>query len=95
MIKVVAKFNVQPDKKAEALSLFEVLISLTRQEDGCKGYDLAQSTEDENLLVVLESWADQKALDEHSASEHFTKIVPQLVDLCVDAPSIDAFTQLI
>jgi len=95
MIRVVAKFSMKPEKKDEAMPLFEELIKLTRQEDGCNGYDLAKSTADDNLLVVLESWRDKEALDKHSASEHFTRIVPQLVGMCIDNPSIDSFIQVI
>jgi len=95
MIRVVAKFNLKPEKRTEAMALFEVLVRLTREENGCHGYDLAQSKDDENVYVIIEAWENQETLDVHSASEHFAKIVPQLVDMCACAPVIDAFHQVI
>ncbi len=95
MIKVVAKFLLKPEEKLNAKPLFEELIAATRKEYGCAGYDLAQSTADENLVVVLESWESQEALDVHGKSEHFTRIVPQLVEMCSEVPVIDSFIQII
>ena len=95
MIRVVAKFLLKPEEKLTARALFEELIAATRKEYGCASYDLAQSTEDENLLVVLEAWESQEALDVHGKSEHFTRIVPQLVEMCQNPPMIDSFIQII
>lgn len=95
MIRVVAKFNLKAGAKPEAMPLFEELIGKTRKEDGCGGYDLGQATQDENQLVVLEAWESKEALDAHSASEHFTRIVPQLVAMCTEPPSIDSFIQIV
>jgi Uncharacterized conserved protein len=95
MIRIVATFNMKTTEIERSMPLFEELVTLTRQEEGCYSYDLAQSTDDANVLVILESWSDQAALDKHSASEHFLRIVPQLVDMSSTAPSITSFTQII
>jgi Uncharacterized conserved protein len=95
MIRIVATFNMKPTEKELAMPLFEELITLTRQEDGCHNYDLVKSPTDDNVLVILEAWSNQAALDKHSASEHFTRIVPQLVNMCSVAPSITPFIQII
>lgn len=95
MIRVVAKFNFKPEEKEKAMELCKELVDETRKETGCKGYDLAQSAKDENQYVVLETWESQEVLDVHSASEHFTKIVPQLVKMCVTDPTIESYMQVI
>ena len=95
MIRVVAKFNLKPEAKEQAMALFEELVSKTRKEEGCGGYDLAAAADNGNQMVVLEAWESKEALDVHSASEHFTRLVPQLVALCTEQPSIDSFVQVI
>lgn len=95
MIRVIATFDLKPEAKEQAMPLFEELISLTRKEEGCAGYDLIKSASGNNQLVLLEGWENQAVLDTHSASEHFTRIVPQLVAMCITAPSIEAFEQII
>jgi len=95
MIRVVAKFNFKPEEKEKAMVLCKELVDETRKETGCKGYDLAQSANDENQYVVLETWENQEVLDVHSASEHFTRIVPQLVEMSAAAPILESYMQVI
>ena len=95
MIRVIAKFSLKSGQKDKAVETARELIALTRKEDGCAHYDLAESATDENLLVILEAWESQTALDAHSASDHFKRLVPQLTALCEGPPAVDALTQII
>lgn len=94
MIKVVAQFHFNAGTAAQVNALAEELVRTTRKEDGCNQYDFLLAEKDENYAVILETWATQQALDAHSASEHFTRIVPQLAGLCVQPPSVETFTLL-
>lgn len=95
MIKVVAKFTLKPDMKEKSIPLFRELVRLTRQEEGCVNYELAQSSDDNNVLVILESWKEQTDLNRHSQSEHFTRIIPELTALCSRNPAVDSYIQII
>ena len=95
MIRVIATFLLQPEKADEAIAVATELVQATRQEQGCKQYDLIQSTVNTNQLVILEGWTSQEALDVHSASEHFTRLVPLLVDMCMEPPSVVSYSQLL
>lgn len=95
MIRVVAKFDLKPGELDKAMELSRELIASTRKEVGCGHYDLAASPDNPNLLVILEAWESQAALDAHSVTEHFTRLVPQLAALCVSAPAVDCYEQLI
>ncbi|WP_313069737.1 putative quinol monooxygenase [Lacrimispora sp.] len=91
MVKVIATFNIKPNSIQEALKIAQKLIFATRLEFGCIEYILVQSESDETHLVMLESWESQQHLDVHSASEHFTKYVPQLAALCSAPPVVEKF----
>lgn len=95
MIKVTAEFRLKPDSYEKALEIADELIKLTRKEDGCISYDLAKSNDDENILMILETWETQAALDVHSASTHFADLVPKLAALCSAPPIVRTFTQVI
>lgn len=95
MIDVVATFSIKPGQVAKAVELATELVSLTVTENGCVRYNLAQSAEDENQIVILEAWENQNALDVHSASAHFTRLVPALVELCAVPPVITAYKHLL
>ncbi|MDQ0362713.1 putative quinol monooxygenase [Breznakia pachnodae] len=94
MIRVIATFQLQEDMIDVAKKIAEVLVSETRNEDGCIQYDLLQDNKDENHLVMIEHWETQEKLDAHSASEHFAKYVPMLAELCVKAPEVVTYKNL-
>ncbi|MGI6105412.1 MAG: putative quinol monooxygenase [Raoultibacter sp.] len=95
MIKIVANFYLKPENVEAAIELAKELVTETRQEKGCAQYDLAQSPESPEKIVVLESWETQADLDAHSASEHFTRIVPAIAAMCDQPPVLNSYIQLI
>lgn len=94
MIRIIAAFQIQPEKTQEAIDIAKELVSETRKERGCDQYDLVQSATEPSQIVILEGWATQEALDAHSASEHFTRLVPKLEALSQTPSVISRFTQL-
>ena len=95
MIKVIAQFRFNPDDLPQVRTLCETLVAATRAEEGCIQYDLLENAQDPAQLTILETWASQQALDVHSATKHFTDIVPQLAKLSVEAPVVTTYTQII
>jgi quinol monooxygenase YgiN len=73
MIIVTAMMNVKPGKKDAFILDAKELVVTTRQEKGCISYDLLASTEDEDLLVMLEKWENIESLNAHMETDHFKK----------------------
>ncbi len=73
MIIVMAIMNVKPGKKDAFILDAKDLVAKTRQETGCISYDLLASTEDEDLLVMLEKWENIESLNTHMETDHFKK----------------------
>ena len=71
MIIVTANMNVKSGNKNAFISEAQDLICATRKEEGCINYNLLASTEDENVLVMLEQWKDIASLNKHMETEHF------------------------
>jgi quinol monooxygenase YgiN len=94
MIKIVANMKVQPEKVAEFKATAKEIVEKSRAEAGNISYSLNQSTGDANTLAFIEIWKDQTALDTHNASEHFTRILPQLGAMCTEAPAIELYTEV-
>ena len=95
MIHILASFKVKNDKLSDFIKLCNELIEESRKEEGCVSYHLQQNTERENYLVFVEEWKSNEAIEKHNASEHFTRIVPLLVEMCEDAPVIQTFDRLV
>ena len=94
MITVVAEFAVKPAELDAFLSRCDELIAETRKENGCLSYHLYQDKQQPNLLSFIELWQNQAVLDTHSASAHFTRIVPALVEACEKPPVIRLYSQI-
>ena len=95
MIHILASFEVKNDKLSDFIKLCNELIKESRSEEGCVSYHLQQNTEKENHLVFVEEWKSNEAIEKHNSSEHFTRIVPLLVEMCEDAPVIQTFDRLV
>ncbi|MDR1507290.1 MAG: antibiotic biosynthesis monooxygenase [Treponema sp.] len=77
MIRVVAKNFIKPEKTGEAEPLFRELVAETQKEEGCIEYRLFVIPGQPGLYVYVEEWEDRAALDRHTKSAHYTRIVPQ------------------
>lgn len=66
MILVNAIFDVKESEFDNFLSDINKLIDSSKQEEGCLGYELYQSTSSENRFVMIENWADQAAIEKHN-----------------------------
>ena len=95
MIHILASFKVKNDKLSDFIKLCNELIEESRKEEGCVSYHLQQNSERENYLVFVEEWKSNEAIEKHNSSEHFTRIVPLLVEMCEDAPIIQTFDRLV
>jgi len=73
MIIVTAMMNVKPGIKYAFILEANQLVEATRQEKGCISYDLLTSTDDEDLLIMLEKWEDIDSLNRHMETDHFKK----------------------
>ena len=81
MIKVVAKSFAKEGKLDRILELSKEMVEKTVKEGGCIKYELYQDTKDPKVLIIIEEWEDEEALNKHMASEHFRRIIPQLNEL--------------
>lgn len=78
IIRLNCTVKVTPEVRDSVLTLSKELVNASRQNDGPISYDIFESATDSNTLLIFETWPDQPTLDKHSASEHFTRIVPQI-----------------
>lgn len=94
MIKVYAKFIVTEKNRAEFLEKAEDLINLTKDHDeGCIEYDIYHSTTNPEELVMFETWESPVALDRHSKSDHYKKILPELSQLTEGTAEVSVYSK--
>ena len=94
MIKIVAKFVVKDECIDRFKELASELVEKSAKEDGNAFYTLNQSTKAANEFAFIECWKDKESTDKHGASEHFTRIFPQLKECNEGDLSIDSFVEI-
>jgi quinol monooxygenase YgiN len=68
-IRHVVTIQVAPGRAGDLASAFKVLQAIAQQEEGCEQYELFQSLDDPDKVVLLERWASQTLLDKHMEAE--------------------------
>lgn len=81
MIRLNVFVRVDAEHRAEVLKIAEELVAASLKDDGCIAYDVFASATRPDVLMICETWRDVESLDEHSASAHFTRLVPQIEKL--------------
>ena len=94
MIKVVAKFEVEPDRIGEFKQIASELIDETRQEEGNISYELYQNNKNEQILTFIEEWKNQKALETHMETNHFRTALPKFQKISTTKPEINTYTKV-
>ena len=94
MVKVVARTLVREESIEKYHALARELVAKTQTEQGNISYTLNQSQEDPRLHAMIEVWESREALEAHLASEHFTRIVPQLGELAEEKYPLELYTEV-
>jgi len=84
---VVAKDEAS---KAQIINKAKELVATSLNDGGVMEYDILSSVTRPMELMIYETWKDQPSLDAHSASAHFTRLVPEIQGLAANM-SIEQF----
>lgn len=83
MIIVIGTARVTPGSRDQLVAAMQAMATATAADDGCLEYRFAADVGDPDVLVGIEVWRDQAALDAHMAHTHtrdFLASVPGLLD---------------
>jgi quinol monooxygenase YgiN len=87
-VRHVITIRVAPGKAAEFASAFKVVQATAQQEDGCEQYELFQSCDDPDTLVLLERWTSQELLERHMEAERGRDSAPTDALIALWAPGV-------
>lgn len=89
-VGVVATLTVAEGKNAEFEAVFAELMTAVREnEPGNEFYSVFRCKDNPQQYKVLESYADQAALEAHGKSEHFRASGAKLAPCMAAAPVIE------
>lgn len=88
MIGVIAKLTIKPGTNADFEKTMKALQAKVHSDEaGNKLYAL-HKTDDANVYIMLERYADQAALEAHRAAPHFKELGRKLGDYLAGRPEI-------
>jgi len=85
-------FIAKNDGIEEMKALLKTMIQASKDEDGCLLYDIFQLKNEPKNFVVVESWANEKALDGHKESAHYKHYKSSFEPYCEEKFSDDLIT---
>jgi quinol monooxygenase YgiN len=76
----ILKAKTRPEMAEAFEQLFRPFVEPSRQEPGCIEYHMLRDREDPSLFVFFEVWANQAALEVHSALPHMQAFFERRMD---------------
>ena len=68
-VRHVITVQVAPGRADDFAGAFKAVQAIALEEEGCEQYELFQSLEEPEKLVLLERWASQELLEKHMEAE--------------------------
>lgn len=92
MIRLNAFFEVKDIANVdEVKKLGTELVNASRSDNGNVSYDLFLSATRPLVMMFCETWKDEEVLKAHMASEHFTRLVPEIEALTKSGLKLEKF----
>jgi quinol monooxygenase YgiN len=92
MFIITAKLTVKPERKTDLIRLAKDLVKHSREEEGCLNYSVFVDQVSENTLLFYEEWANQEAIERHSATAHFKAFMDSIPELIASQPILQIHT---
>ena len=88
MIVLIGKALIQPGKRDEFLAMISESAVVSRQEPGNVSYGWFESTETENLFMVVEEWESEAAMGAHFTGDRGKTFVQALLTFIAEPPQL-------
>lgn len=92
MFIITAKLTVKPDRKEDLIHLARDLVKHSREEEGCLSYSVFVDQVSADTIFFYEEWADQEAIEQHSATPHFKAFMDNIPELIAGQPTLKVHT---
>lgn len=85
-VRHVITIQVAPGRAVDFRTAFSVVQETVLAEEGCEQYELFQSLDDPDTMLLLERWATQALLEQHMAAERSRNAEPLQALIALWAP---------
>ena len=92
MLIVLGSATAAPGHRRELVDAARAVTAATRADDGCLSYTFAADLGDPDVIVSVEVWRDQAALDAHMTHDHTRRFTSAVSGLVAGEPSMSFHT---
>ena len=78
LVRINGVMTVDEGHRDSLMMLIREMVELSRQDTGCIHYEYYEKASVPNQLLLIETWMSREALEEHTATSHFRRLVPQI-----------------
>lgn len=79
MVVLVATYVAKPGMGDRVEAALREMIPLTRQEPGCRVYQVNRAVDDPDQFLLYEIYDHEAALEAHRQTPHFRRIIEETV----------------
>lgn len=94
VVHLVARLVPRQGKAADLSAAIESMLAEVRAEPGCIAYDAHASRDAPGVIVMIEAWEDQAALDAHAAAPAFKRLAARFDELLAEPVSLERLTRI-
>ncbi|MGF7156623.1 putative quinol monooxygenase [Novosphingobium gossypii] len=94
VVHLIARLVPRPGKAGELAEVITNLLPQVRAEPGCIAYLAHESHDEPGVIVMIEAWAHQAALDAHAAAPAFTALAARFDSLLAKPPTLERLKRL-
>lgn len=81
---VIGWMRTKPGKREEFMRRAKPVFAITQKEDGCLFYEAHPTSEDPDLIILVEGWQSKEQHLAHQQAPHHVGLGPTVVELCVE-----------
>ncbi|HZA78845.1 MAG TPA: putative quinol monooxygenase [Acidimicrobiales bacterium] len=93
-LTVIATGKAKPGMGDKLEQILRGCVAATHDEPGNLHYSLHRSVEDPDVVVGIERWTSQEALDAHFATPHIKTVIAETGPILSAPPEVQVFTML-
>jgi quinol monooxygenase YgiN len=87
MYLATIRIAIPPEKRREALEVFNSVAERTRIQPGCLSFRVYHDEQEETVLMVEEVWKNQEDLDQHLRSDDYRNVL-LVTEMALESPEI-------
>lgn len=93
--ELIVRWTIRESETSRILDLLPQLAADTKNEKGNLAYSIYQATDNPNVLILHERYADQEALEFHKNSTHYQEIVVAQIIPYLENREVQLLTKLL